>query len=932
MARGQFKLFYKNGTSEHACPDVHYRILDPRGRVAKSGATDASGATAVVEAIYDDGTYVLQVKNYLTGAYETPDLDSASENPASLKLGNQNDRRFLSGNVRVRPYFLAQFLLSPGNTPLKKTKFTAYAKSPQGKEAIASALTGGQVSGTASADGKTNIFFCSTPVSFEFEIPGSSVKGRSSRLNPMVKGQNPCSYQVIFKTTPVVTKPDPSAKTNLAGKQNLPVMISPSDNELLMIPQTEFEEFEEFSGHLERVMAAEHEAKLDLSRALEAGSKDDVAAKEKALGLAEDKVKKELNANFKKTTDLKEVVTLESYNNGSGGIGLRRRYLKTDKYMELRNKRINKSEYKLNIKFSGPAGTKGSQEVKPKTLDVAAVKASFAKIKESLKSSKEWKSDPAVLNLLDVAGNQYSQAILKSDTYEVEAHAQWLRLVGCAGANAEVDWLKKKAQIQGNLQGKAILCEGKITGTWAAPSLKGWMMQFGNIDLGAIRFVMELSAYGFVGAKVVASGAVGISLEGGKQVAKAIKRDPKDKLADAISAQKRGLPRFQAAETFAKTPEDLNGVKVEIDAFAGAEAGLTPAGKIQWLPPKEKDFVSFAEASATVAVNAGAGAQASVSIYFDSGKFKVKVAARLCWGVGCKGAVEFTVDASKLFEFVRWVHYQLLYAGFKKLVYFEQQAFALQSRLLVLCIGQDTAVGKATQKLADEVDAVFEELLRSLTIAEERQTMVNNINRCPPWLVYATPEARGMLLFQITRHGMPSHLHDTPSMGGSVFSPEIHYLETHKKAVCTIMKTVQTAPEWANVMQHMTARGEKSNEPLGKMEGNVLRFLNNGHLLADLPSVFERLNAALPLPVKPPATGKTAADPGSSGNTYLDEYLKYRSKCLGEFPKGYKVAAMDNPAFDLLASAQGTPSLDFADVKTAGLGEAFAGDPGSSLA
>src|SRR5260221_677214 len=103
----------------------------------------------------------------------------------------------------------------------------------------------------------------------------------------------------------------------------MPIIISPQDEELIAVPQSAFDEFEAISGLLEQTMANGHRAKLDLARALEAGHPQEIAAAEKALGLAEDKIKTELNKNFNKLADLKEVVTFESYSKskdaGTGG-------------------------------------------------------------------------------------------------------------------------------------------------------------------------------------------------------------------------------------------------------------------------------------------------------------------------------------------------------------------------------------------------------------------------------------------------------------------------------------------------------------------------------------------------------------------------------------------------------------------------------------
>jgi hypothetical protein len=86
---------------------------------------------------------------------------------------------------------------------------------------------------------------------------------------------------------------------------------------------------------------------------------------------------------------------------------------------------------------------------------------------------------------------------------------------------------------------------------------------------------------------------------------------------------------------------------------------------------------------------------------------------------------------------------------------------------------------------------------------------------------------------------------------GTLLDPEIHYLPSHKQAVCKIMATVLTASCWENVMQHMTTRGTRSSKNAGSNEGDVLRFLNDGISLADLPSVFQALNETGPV-AKPP--------------------------------------------------------------------------------
>lgn len=946
MAIGKFRLYYVHVDARHPCAGVQYRLVNQAtGQHFTHGTTSSTGETKAIEieSVREATVYRLEVLNQHTGQYEAPDIDGVLGDAScpELELSSADTGAQVVTSVRVKPYFRVRFHTQMGNKPIASARFTAYQLDANGNEAVGRDLDrNSPITGTTNAQGETGVIFCAAPLVFKFDIPGTSIKVTSTRLTPLLKGQRTTRYDMPLKTVSATSVPqNEDPLTKLAGKISMPVLISPEDNELIAVPQSAFDEFEQVSGLLERVIANGHRAKLELSRALESGEQKDIEAAEKALGLADDKIKSELNKNFTKLADLKEVITFESTASGKNSatgaqqMGMRRRYLSKDKYLQLKNKQLNKKEYKLNIKFSqGPASAGAS--VSPKTLDVKALKESFQKIKTELKSKHELGHvDPVVLSLLDEASTQFSDTIVKSETYEVEAHAQWMRLVAGGGASSAFDWKAKKAEIQGNLQAKIVLCEGKTVARYAFPSLKGWMMKFDDEELGAIRAVVSCELYGFAGAKFVAAGAAGVSWQGLKQVVVGIKQDPK---AQALSKQvdpKRRLPVFDPVSPYETLPDDLNGVKADIDAFAGVEGGITPGGQLQWLPPTEKEFVSFAEVSASLGGTLGAGVNGKVYVYLAKGKFRVRLAAGLCFGVGAKGALEFTVNAEKLFQFVKWVHYQLLNAGVRKLVYIAKDAFLALSQVLLLLIqegvalldgmsaeeAQRTAAYRQIEKTTTEINNKFDTWLEQIDQAKIRNQLVNNINRKPQWLVHATPETRGMLLYQITRHGLPSHMRDAPDVRWSDIDYEVHFLPSHKDAVNNIMATVQTAKEWVNVMEHMTTDGEKSSMPTGRNEGDVIRFLNNGLSLAeDLPSLMLDINQRKEIK--------------GTGNAHLNTYLKMRNKVRNDFPKGYTVVRLDTPHLDVILPNDGREHPSFAYIQTAEVGEAYAGDPGVGVA
>ncbi|MCW7538458.1 hypothetical protein OOT46_11465 [Aquabacterium sp. A7-Y] len=806
--------------------------------------------------------------------------------------------------LRIRPYFRVLFTTQRGDKPLPWAQFKAYVQDNGGEVLARELFSDRPIHGATDADGLTPELHFNEELVFKFQLPGTSVQVATASLKPLCKGQTPYFYRCAFKTVQAVTAAEPDHRMQLAGKTSLPLLLNAEDEELIMIPPKDFAEFERLSGELENIMAGPHRAQLDLTRALEVKDVAAVQRAEKALGLAEDRVKTALNKDFKKLADLKEVIVFESYDKGKGkepGIGIRRRYLPTKKYKELWDKRLNRNEFKVSLGLKSKGSPTGDHSVgaSPKSLNTAALKESLAKIKYETK--KSWNSDPKVFDLFDYAGNQFGYVEALSDSSEVENAAQWLRLVGGAGLSAEVDW-KKKVQVQGNLQGKLVLYEQKYTRRWAVPSLNGWLMCFSGIDLGAIRFTMEVQLAGFIGAKATLAGSVGVTFDQGKAAFQAMRRDRSDSVAEAVDTR-TGLPKFEPAALNSKPPKDLNGAKFDVDAFAGIEGSITPAGKLQWLPPEEKAFVSFAELSVTGGVNAGAGAKAELTIYYANGKFMVKASARLCWGVGAKGAVDFAVDPAKMAQFVAWFYYQLLHAGFKILVYVGREVFDALSKVLFLVIAEDGDIGRQLKASVKAIDEQFNTVLRSYENAEKRARLIAGINKLPHWLVHATPETRGMLLYEITRHSTFSHFRAFPGLAGSDRSDvQVHYLDSHKQAIINILKPVQIVDEWNNVMQHMTRDGQKDDQrPRGQNEGEVMRFLNNGvSLTEDLNQLIRNIN--------------TPAKPGGekTGNHYLDEFLKMRKALLKEFPKGYKAQLNGTPAWSVYAMKDGMVHSHFA--------------------
>jgi len=171
------------------------------------------------------------------------------------------------------------------------------------------------------------------------------------------------------------------------------------------------------------------------------------------------------------------------------------------------------------------------------------------------------------------------------------------------------------------------------------------------------------------------------------------------------------------------------------------------------------------------------------------------------------------------------------------------------------------------------------------------------------WLLYATPMTRGLLLYSITRHDWMTHMQNPAGVEG-VLDPQMHYLPDHKKAVIRVVKGITLTSEWEAMFQHMTAEGEPSDEEPGKLEGDVIKFLNYGVSLSDdlKGQVIDPINAE----------GK--APSGQLGNSYLEQFLAHRNRLLGSFPKGYELADLQMMDVDALLALDGRDAPTFASL------------------
>lgn len=892
--------------------------------------------------------YHLQVRDDASGEWTDPLLHPDCREPAQLGPWSEDPRACASmrpalqvRRLRLRPFHQLQLQREGPPTPVPGATFVGYRRDSKGAEVIARDVQGQVVRGVTDLQGMTPRIFCESDLRLVFTLPGSRSELRSGLSEPRVVGQPRLVPVVPVKMHAVVSGPGEGATLELAGKISAPALMNAADEELLLLTPEVWEEFREVARSIEGSLSAVPRARLQLEEALAGRSLEAIAQAEKNLGMAEDRAAAMLNGNFARKTDLVEVITFESYSRKGDGepqqeVGLRRNYLPRFKYDEFKGRRLMGVPTHVDVGVTTRAGDSTmSAGSAARQKGSAFENFDSRKFKESLMTIKgqigrNVKAQNIQFDLIELGGNQFSDLVRESETYSLETSAQWLRFVAGAGASAQAEWdplhRKVSAKVEASAHYKLALFEAKAVHTWSIPSRTGWMQRYGDIDLGAIVFQMSLELHGFAGMKRALMGAAGVTIDRGAVKVEAQPRDRDDSFVPSFDIV-RGMPRadmgdppdkdgkpsgrFVMAAVGEKPPKSLNGMQVNAEAFVGVEAGLTPAGELQWLPPQQGKPVTLAKLSLGTAGSAGAGAKAQMYVYYADGRFRIKVSARLCLGIGCRGALDFVVGVEGMLEFAKWVYYQLAHAGFKELLFIAGDALKYLSRVVFLVFSRDGAMAEYLNGGIGDAQERVKALINRANVAGNRVKLVRRINAVAAsssnaggaWLLYATPMTRGLLLYAITRHSWMTHMQNPVDIEG-VLDPQMHYLPEHKKAVIRVIKGITLASEWEAMFQHMTAEGEPSDEKPGKLEGDVIRFLNYGVSLSDdlKGQVIDPINA------------EGEAPSGPLGNSYLEQFLAHRNRLLGSFPKGYELADLQMMDVDTFLALDGKDAPTFASL------------------
>ncbi|WP_157832150.1 ATPase [Pseudomonas sp. S09G 359] len=552
-------------------------------------------------------------------------------------------------------------------------------------------------------------------------------------------------------------------------------------------------------------------------------------------------------------------------------------------------RKLHTVSLKGNDKKGGTGSIYGKNKNGQRRIDTEKLKqqltdANWPKIKLELKDIVQWSGldfDPESLNH-DFALWEWAEAWNKSlvgkaalgANVDVSGGAQFMRFVSNVGASAEFDPSKGNVALKGEAKATLTVASGMVNLTAYVPDRLGWSLSYTNakgntFDMGVLRLYLSPELNGFIGASVQVEGQLQVVTTGDKQL-----------LAGQPSSR---LPRFQERRTKGKTfhnqmaAED-EGLNLSGEAFAGVRAEGSLKGGVQWLKPtaptdlnspvagllkSSGEFTDFCTIGGSIGGMLGAGAGGKLHCTFINGKFCFHVAASLCWGAGAKGGFICEVGTNTIVEFGAWLVYQLyrLDYGFFDVV--NKSAFGVYSWY---CVLQMESVGgdlyESYGRLKGDVEYVadkFNEFIKVLVsenkddfdASRRRNKLSASINANPDRLLHHTPEAKGILLYLLTRHGVWDHL-DWGNRGKN-WIPDIY--GERKEAVSLVLKSIQTRAEWRKVLCRMTANGtslaqaDNELEIMEQQERHLVSFLQEGinqdkelwKAKSDLIAIYDRL-------------------------------------------------------------------------------------------
>lgn len=433
--------------------------------------------------------------------------------------------------------------------------------------------------------------------------------------------------------------------------------------------------------------------------------------------------------------------------------------------------------------------------------------------------------------------NSNPDAALKNNV-DLTAQAQLMRYFAGVGLAAEWDPKKGECALKAGARAEFAVAEAKASAKFYFPDKVGWIWQLTDKQSDkstAIRFAAELGLSGMAGASVVAELGVAINY-----------KDEKRKELGLYGAAVNGAGARQRELKINQRPIDP-AVSGELEAFAGVKAELKLLGSVQWLNPEDLagGYQDFAKVGPAVTGMLGAGAGCMLELTYAAGKFRFRAMASVCLGAGAKGKLELEVDVGQIAQFFKWFAYQLYHADYTQLKFVARATFDLIVRIHVMLVeGAIKDVREVVGWAQTTIQTAFNKLMFELEKEERRVKLMERILATDSKIIRETvPEAKGVMLYQLTRHDWRIDGLDARNHRG-------RYYGRRKDAVKKILREAQTKRDFDNIVQHMTRDGKKGNYTENR--AHIERFLNMGVITdasddEEIDDFYYRLQASLKL-------------------------------------------------------------------------------------
>jgi hypothetical protein len=198
---------------------------------------------------------------------------------------------------------------------------------------------------------------------------------------------------------------------------------------------------------------------------------------------------------------------------------------------------------------------------------------------------------------------------------------------------------------------------------------------------------------------------------------------------------------------------------------------------------------------------AGAGLTCMLDVSYAAGRFRIKAKAGLCLGVGAKGDIEVSIDALRIAEFFKWFFYHLYHANFQRLKFVDKVAFDAFTRIQVMVMQGYQYLEATVGQEVNAIDQLFQDLIAEYGKEAARVELMNRVLSNPWMLQYATPEAKAVMIYQLTRRWYAT---DGVDNANHAYGRWYGY---RKDAVKQILKWSHTKHDLDNVVQHIHPLG-----------------------------------------------------------------------------------------------------------------------------